>query len=138
MTTERKLIRDDKTGKVERRDSAFCHYDNKCSNKFTVNISDKLKTEMTMQQAIAIAVTHRMYLEDFRNNFVEWVNTRYGEMADKSDPLALVKDRPEFDKFFLEFEGIFLDNLASMKSSILSFMVGLAHNCDFGNEDKLW
>ena len=37
----------------------------------------------------------------------------------------------------MNFEGILLENLASMKSSILSYRMGLAHSCDFGDEDKL-
>ena len=41
LTDEKKSIRDN--GKTDHRDGAQCHYDNKCNNKFTVDISNELK-----------------------------------------------------------------------------------------------
>ena len=90
-----------------------------------------------MQEAIAIAVTHKKYLDDFRSTFVECVKTRYGEMVNKSEPLTPVKDRLEFDKYFLDFESMFVDNLASMRSSILTFRMELTRSCDFEDEESL-
>ena len=56
LTDAKKLIR--VNGKTDRSDAAQCHYDNKCNNKFTVDISDDLKGSLNMQQALAIYVTH--------------------------------------------------------------------------------
>ena len=98
LTDAKKLIRDN--GKTDRRDAAQCHYDNKCNNKFTVDISDDLKGSLTMQQALAIAVTHKNYLEDFRESFIECVLNRFGEtITEKDDPFALV-DLTEFKNHF--------------------------------------
>ena len=135
LTDEKKSIRDN--GKTERRDAAECHYDNKCNNKFTVAISDDLKGSLNMQQALAVAVTHKNYLDNFRESFIECVLTRYGEtITEKVDPFAPV-DLAEFKNHFTKFVSLFQDNLASMNHSILVFREGLVHNCDFGNEDEL-
>ena len=51
-----------------------------------------------MQQALAIFVTHKNYLEDFRQSFIECVLKRFGEtITEKDDPFALV-DLTEFNK----------------------------------------
>ena len=46
---------------------------------------------MNIQQDIAIAVTHRNYLDDFRESFVECVLNRFGEtITEKDEPFVLV------------------------------------------------
>ena len=93
-----------------------------------------------MDKAIAIAVTHKSYLTDFCSTFIECVTKRYGEMVNESsesDPLTLVKDRLEFDKYFLDFENILIHNLASMMNTILSFRRGLTCSCDFEDEESV-
>ena len=90
-----------------------------------------------MQQALAIFVTHKNYLEDFRQSFIECVLKRFGEtITEKDDPFALV-DLTEFKNHFSKFVSLFQDNLASMKRSILIFREGLVHRCDFGDDDEL-
>ena len=80
------------------QDAAQCHYDNKCNKKLTVDISDNLKGSLNMQQALAIFVIHKNYLEDFRQSFIECVLKRFGEtITEKDDPFALV-DLTEFNK----------------------------------------
>ena len=48
LTAEKKAIRDDKTARDNRRDTASCYYDSKCRNRFTVNLPDRLKTELSL------------------------------------------------------------------------------------------
>ena len=140
MTAEKKAIHDDKGERESRRDKASCYYDSKAWNRFTVSLPDQLKSELSLDEAIAIAVTHKSYLNEFRSTFIECVKKRHGKMVNvsgESDPLTLIKNRTEFEKYFLEYENKLTSNVASMMNTILAFRKGLIHSSDFEDEDSL-